>query len=126
MILNEFYRSVLYEQETSVETPPQDQEAVPQETAPQEQEQDVNQVPEPASFISNPQLVPLKKVYLISKLNDLKTQLEKQNIVSDELNTILKFADSFSYDILLNLSDSVIEIVKFKVSRGVVSDEPKK
>lgn len=96
MILDEFYGSVIFEEEVPPDQVPPDMQG---EVPPQEP-------PEP------PEFMPLRKYYLLQKLFDLRNKLDTVNINNDTLDTILKFAPDFSYDTLVVLTDKIADSLK--------------
>lgn len=54
-----------------------------------------------------PEMTPLKKYYLIEKLYILKNKLNQFSLNNDDLDRVLKFANSFSYETLVSLSEKL-------------------
>jgi len=104
MLLDEMYGSCLLEIDPSVYGG--DKEDIPQ---PPE---------EPPEFKS------LKTYYLVSKLQDLRTKLNEINIVSDELELVLKFSEQLSYETLVRLVGSLSEVLKLHL-QGITNDKEK-
>ena len=64
-----------------------------------------------------PDLAPLKRYYLISKLKELDDQLANYNIKNDELDIIIKFVNNLSYSSLLLLSNVAIQNIEDQIAR---------
>ena len=71
---------------------------------------------EPAEF------TPLKKYFLIEKLNDLKYKLADRNIVNEDLELIIKFSPSLSYDTLVNLVNTLSEAIQSQL-QGIKNEK---
>lgn len=69
---------------------------------------------------------PLKKYQLVQKLFDLRDRLEDNGIYNSDLDTLLKFASSLSYDTLVLLTDGILEFIKKQVERGQNNDSKQK
>lgn len=78
------------------------------------------QNPEEPDISTDPQVIELKKLALMSKLERLQSNLWAKNIVIEELNTILEFASFFNYDLLLKLTDPILKIVKQNVKQNML------
>lgn len=75
-----------------------------------------------------PELTPLKKYYLIEKLYILKNKLNQFNLNNDDLDRVLKFANSFSYETLVSLSEKLAKntesiLREEKLNRGKNKNE---
>ena len=68
--------------------------------------------PEEIPAEESPEMEPLKKFYLVQKLQDLKSRLLQNGITNDDLETVLKFGESFSYAVLLNLANALLKSVE--------------
>jgi hypothetical protein len=66
------------------------------------------------------EILPLKRYYLIQKLHDLKTKLGQYNITNENLDIVIRFINSFSYNALLILATALISDIESKLER--VSD----
>lgn len=64
-----------------------------------------------------PDLLPIKKYYLISKLKELKNQLIEYSLQNDELDILLKFADNLSYSSLLNVGLIITDVIGQQLAR---------
>lgn len=62
-------------------------------------------------------ILPLKRYYLIQRLNELRDKLEYNNIQNNDLNIILKFMNNISYSSLLALSSGIIPAVENQLER---------
>lgn len=76
------------------------------------------QITEPPVEQEPSEFPPLKKYYLIQRLNELKSYSIKNNITNEDLDTILKFSDSLSYNTLLSLSKSIIQSTGKEVNQN--------
>ncbi len=65
----------------------------------------------------SPDLLPIKKYYLISKLKELKNQLIEYSLQNDELDILLKFADNLSYSSLLNVGLIITDVIGQQLAR---------
>jgi hypothetical protein len=89
----------------------------------QTQDQEQNQpdmfdaVPDAANAgpVEPVEYMPLKKFYLIQKLNDLNIKIKQIGITNDSLETISQFADTLSYDTLLTLTNNIIQIINDEI-----------
>lgn len=75
-----------------------------------------------------PEMTPLKKYYLIEKLYILKNKLNQFNLNNDDLDRVLKFANSFSYETLISLSEKLAKnteniLREEKLNRGKRKNE---
>ena len=84
--------------------------------------------PEKIGAEDSPEMEPLKKFYLVQRLQDLKIKLLQSGITNDDLETVLKFGESFSYNVLLNLSNSLLKSVdkEIKSYAKIMSQEAKR
>lgn len=71
---------------------------------------------EPAEF------TPLKKYFLIEKLNELKYKLADRNIVNEDLEFIIKFSPSLSYETLANLVNTLSEAIQSQL-QGIKNEK---
>lgn len=108
-----FLIEVLFEQ-NAPQVPP----AVPVQSAPTQQQ------PVPGEELSQtqdvgfpPDLLPIKKYYVIGKLKELKNQLNEYSLQNDELDTILKFSDNLSYSSLLSMSLVLTDAIAEQIAR---------
>lgn len=65
----------------------------------------------------SPDLLPIKKYYLISKLKELKNQLMEYSLQNDELDILLKFADNLSYSSLINVGLVITDVIGQQLAR---------
>ena len=75
-----------------------------------------------------PEMTPLKKYYLIEKLYILKNKLNQFNLNNDDLDRVLKFVNSFSYETLVSLSEKLAKntesiLREEKLNRGKKKNE---
>lgn len=63
------------------------------------------------------EILPMKRYYLIQKLNDFKLRLDSLNISNEDFNTILKFMNNLSYNSLLSLSSGILPVVEDQIAR---------
>jgi len=75
------------------------------------------EMPEESADATPPEFIPLKKYFLIQRLQELQSRLKSCNITDEDLNTVLKFADDLSYNSLLVLANSLIEYLEEKIAR---------
>ncbi|MFA7202783.1 MAG: hypothetical protein WC188_03630 [Candidatus Caldatribacteriota bacterium] len=62
-------------------------------------------------------ILPLKKYYLIRRLEHLKSKLENANIENTDFNIIMKFINNLSYDAIVSLSLSIIPVIEDQLAR---------
>ena len=55
------------------------------------------------------EFLPLKKYLLLQRAYDIKSKLDVRSLYSDELETVLKFANELSYDTLSRLLTGVLD-----------------
>lgn len=75
----------------------------------QDLQRDLQQFDQDTLAIADKEIEPIKKIFLLSKLTELNTLLKKQNTQSSELETIIKFGSSLSYNTLKILAISTIQ-----------------
>jgi len=97
-------------------TSQQDQD-VPQEQPEQQLSGDELDAVQAQEMGIAPDLMPIKKYYLINRLKELKTQLGEYSIQNDELNIVLKFADNLSYSSLLSIGMILIDFIEQQLAR---------
>lgn len=73
-----------------------------------------------------PEFVPLKKHFLVDKLQNLKAKLSLNSIPHEELDNILQFSNEMSYDTLLRLTNDIIDVLNVKLSEVAKNDKSKK
>ena len=103
------------EQVPPEQVPPNGQ---PPEQVPPDGQPPSEQMPSPIEepdISTDPQVIELKRLTIISKLERLQSNLWSKNIVIEELNTILEFASFFNYDLLIKLISPVLKIVKTNI-----------
>jgi len=73
--------------------------------------QDPNQEQPEAEELPDPmdEIIPLKKYYLTDKLIDLQSRLFKKGIQRDDLDFILQFQNELSYDVLIILTNAILD-----------------
>jgi len=64
-----------------------------------------------------PDLAPLKRYYLITRLKELNNKLEDYNIKNNDLDIIVKFSNNLSYNSLLLLSTNIIQSIEDEIAR---------
>ena len=82
---------------------------MPGEEMPEDQEQ---QPQDPLAEIT-----PLKKYYLSRKLIDVKNRLFKHSIQRDDLNLLIQFQNELSYEVLLILSNNILNSIEEEIMR---------
>lgn len=61
-----------------------------------------------SNLTENPEFMPLKKYYLINKIDDLKSKLKMYGINNIFLDMVYPFFNSLSYATLLLVSDKIL------------------
>ncbi len=64
-----------------------------------------------------PEILPLKKYYLIQRLKNLKSRLDECNINNSDLDIILKFVNNISYNSLVSLFINILPVVEEQLAR---------
>lgn len=72
-----------------------------------------------------PEFEPLRKFILIQKLRDLDKYLEKENMVSSDLKTLLIFINDLSYDTIVHLSDGIIAYIELELTTNMEKSHEK-
>lgn len=138
MILDELYGSVIYEQtplpQGQVQPQPQGQvqQSQPQPQKQSSEDPNLDQFhPEEDQLDGQhqeelpsdpPEFMPLKKYMLLDKLRSLKNNLDLKNINNSDLETLLKFGNSLSYDTLILLSNGIVESIS-KQFKGKINEK---
>mgnify|MGYP000904967371 CR=1 FL=1 len=65
-----------------------------------------------------PELLPLKRYYLIQRLNTLKARLDQSNISNKDLDIIVKFVNNLSYNSLLSLLNGIVPVIEDQIARS--------
>ena len=99
----------------------QDPNAMQQQDPNTMQQQDPNGMPLEISPEEQKavELESMSKYVLIKKLRELKYRLEDNNIYIEELNILMKFINSLSYNTILNLSGKILELSKISRKKNV-------
>jgi len=63
------------------------------------------------------ELLPLKKFYLMQKLQEFKSRLDEVNIKNNDLEIIIKFMNNISYDALISLSSTIFPVIEQQLAR---------
>jgi hypothetical protein len=63
------------------------------------------------------EILPMKRYYLIQKLNNLKTRMDQNNIVNEDFDIIVKFVNNISYNSLVSLSSAIIPVIEDQIAR---------
>ena len=110
-------------QQAKTEVPPAQQSVSAAQEQPGDQE-NVEEVPDDELGDGQaqeeqfpPDILPIKKYYLIGQLKELKTQLSEYSLQNDELDTVLKFADNLSYSSLLNVGTALTDVIAQQIAR---------
>lgn len=72
--------------------------------------------------VESPEILPLKKYYLIQKIIDLNAKLTQKNIVNSDLDNIMKFMDNLSYNTLLSLITTILPDIEEQLVR-IINNE---
>ena len=87
------------------------QQAAPDEYDPELDGMDMQGVP------PFQEILPMKRYYLIGRLNELKSQLDQNNIQNTDFDIIMKFINNLSYNSLVSLSSGIIPVVEDQLAR---------
>ena len=120
MILSELSDPLFTEQENAPQEleSPQSQEQGSQEQGSQEQgSQEQGSQDSEVDSEKYLEFEALKKYYLNEKLYKLKSRLDLNGITNNDLDIILKFSNSISYETLLKLTDSIVDIIKIQLKQ---------
>lgn len=71
----------------------------------------------------NYEIIPLKKMYLFNKLNSLSTKLKNNFKMNTDLELLLKFGTSLSYETMLILALNILNKIKQESSQDNNSSE---
>ena len=99
---------------------PQPVQAAPQQGQPQQQDGDEydpeldDEMQEAPPF---QEILPMKRYYLIGRLKEFKNRLDQNNIQNDDLDIIMKFINSLSYNSIVSLSSGIIPVVEDQLAR---------
>jgi len=70
------------------------------------------------------EILPIKRYYLIQRLNDLKARLDHYDIQNDDFEIIIKFMNNLSYNSLLSLSSGIIPVIEDQIARLTTNGQP--
>lgn len=106
------------QQQAPIQAAPQ--QAQPQQGQPQQQDGDEydpeldDEMQEAPPF---QEILPMKRYYLIGRLKEFKNRLDQNNIQNDDLDIIMKFINSLSYNSIVSLSSGIIPVVEDQLAR---------